>query len=57
MINGKYLTGPSLISKSNGGFSPARLEQVLKQLYKIKVILVFLLNQLFLCMEWGCKFV
>ena len=34
MINGKYLTGPSLISKSNGGFSPARLEQVLKQLYK-----------------------
>ena len=34
MINGKYLTGPSLISKSNGGFSPARLEQVVKQLYK-----------------------
>ena len=34
MVNGKYLTGPSLISKSNGGFSPARLEQVVKQLYK-----------------------
>ena len=34
MVNGKYLTGPSLISKSNGGFSPARLEQVLKELYK-----------------------
>ena len=34
MINGKYLTGPSLISKSNGGFSPARLEQVVKKLYK-----------------------
>lgn len=34
MINGKYLTGPSLISKSNGGFSPARLEEVVKQLYK-----------------------
>ena len=36
MISGKYLTGPSLISKSNGGFSPARLEQVVKQLYKNK---------------------
>jgi thiol:disulfide interchange protein DsbA len=34
MINGKYLTGPSLISKSNGGFSPERLEQVVKELYK-----------------------
>lgn len=34
MINGKYLTGPSLISKSNGGFSPERLEQVVEELYK-----------------------